>query len=190
MEGSESILQFTQVPTYENMVAIYDELQLPFIDSRVVIHEKEQMLLMIINLLRTRPRIFMTHIRDLKEKCEPTQFANLEEEEAMNFHSLDVDMALELLKTQLSTQPLEISDELTQECRDTHAQQSNKSDLSQGGMPSGSQAGARKGIGGPVTTLNFTGIQEIVIDFICREDMVMATLKEFFEIFIASIRED
>ena len=34
------------------------------------------------------------------------------------------------------------------------------------------------------------GIQEIVIDFICREDIVIATLKEFFEIFIASIRED
>ena len=38
--------------------------------------------------------------------------------------------------------------------------------------------------------MNFTGIQEIVIDFVCREDMVMATMKEFFEIFIASIKGD
>ena len=38
--------------------------------------------------------------------------------------------------------------------------------------------------------MNFTGIQEIVIDFVCREDLNIGTMKEFFEIFIASIKTD
>ena len=34
------------------------------------------------------------------------------------------------------------------------------------------------------------GVKEMVIDFICREDLVITTLKEFFEIFISSIKKD
>jgi len=30
----------------------------------------------------------------------------------------------------------------------------------------------------------------MVIDFVCREDLVLTTLKEFFEIFISSIKKD
>ena len=30
----------------------------------------------------------------------------------------------------------------------------------------------------------------MVIDFICREDLVLTTLKEFFEIFISSIKKE
>lgn len=35
----------------------------------------------------------------------------------------------------------------------------------------------------------FVGMKEMVIDFICREDLVITTLKEFFEIFISSIKK-
>ena len=34
------------------------------------------------------------------------------------------------------------------------------------------------------------GVKEIVIDFICREDLVITTMKEFFEIFITSIMKN
>ena len=34
------------------------------------------------------------------------------------------------------------------------------------------------------------GVKEMVIDFICREDLVITTLKEFFEIFITSIKKE
>ena len=34
------------------------------------------------------------------------------------------------------------------------------------------------------------GVKAMVIDFICREDLVITTLKEFFEIFISSIKKD
>ena len=30
----------------------------------------------------------------------------------------------------------------------------------------------------------------MVIDFVCREDLVITTLKEFFEIFISSIKKE
>ena len=33
-------------------------------------------------------------------------------------------------------------------------------------------------------------MKEMVIDFICREDLVITTLKEFFEIFISSIKKE
>ena len=37
---------------------------------------------------------------------------------------------------------------------------------------------------------SMTGIKEMVIDFVCREDLVITTLREFFEIFISSIKKD
>ena len=39
-------------------------------------------------------------------------------------------------------------------------------------------------------TLNFRGVKEMVIDFICKEELNLTTLKEFFEIFISSIKKD
>ena len=33
-------------------------------------------------------------------------------------------------------------------------------------------------------------MKELVIEFVCREDLVITTLKEFFEIFIQSIRKE
>ena len=36
----------------------------------------------------------------------------------------------------------------------------------------------------------FKNVKEMVIDFICREDLIITTLKEFFEIFISSIKKD
>ena len=34
------------------------------------------------------------------------------------------------------------------------------------------------------------GVKEMVIDFICREDLAITTVKEFFEIFITSIKKE
>ena len=36
----------------------------------------------------------------------------------------------------------------------------------------------------------YDGVKEMVIDFICREDLMITTLKEFFEIFISSIKKE
>ena len=34
------------------------------------------------------------------------------------------------------------------------------------------------------------GVKEILVDFICREDLLITTLKEFFEIFITSMKKE
>ena len=39
------------------------------------------------------------------------------------------------------------------------------------------------------SAFSFSGVKEMVIDFICREDLNITTLKEFFEVFIASIKK-
>jgi hypothetical protein len=36
----------------------------------------------------------------------------------------------------------------------------------------------------------FKRVKQMTIDFYCREDLTLTTLKEFFEIFIASLRKD
>lgn len=41
-----------------------------------------------------------------------------------------------------------------------------------------------------INNFQFKGVKEMVIDFICREDLVITTLKEFFEIFISSIKKE
>jgi hypothetical protein len=40
------------------------------------------------------------------------------------------------------------------------------------------------------SSFSFGGVKEMVIDFICREDLIITTLKEFFEIFISSIKKE
>ena len=37
---------------------------------------------------------------------------------------------------------------------------------------------------------SFAGVKEMIIDFVCREDLVITTLKEFFEVFISSIKKE
>ena len=39
-------------------------------------------------------------------------------------------------------------------------------------------------------TKMFKRVKQMTIDFYCREDLTITTLKEFFEIFIASLRKD
>lgn len=37
---------------------------------------------------------------------------------------------------------------------------------------------------------SLSGVKEMIIDFVCREDLVITTLKEFFEVFISSIKKE
>jgi len=39
------------------------------------------------------------------------------------------------------------------------------------------------------SAFSFKGIKEMVVDFVCREDLVITTLREFFEVFIQSIKK-
>jgi len=37
--------------------------------------------------------------------------------------------------------------------------------------------------------VKFRGMKEIVVDFLCREDLAITTLKEFLELFVSSIKK-
>ena len=65
----ENFLTFNALPTYENIRQVYEELQLPIIPDSLLSHKKERVLLMIVNLMRVRPKIFMSQMNDLKAKC-------------------------------------------------------------------------------------------------------------------------
>lgn len=43
------------LPTYENMLTVYSELDLPSFESSQLPHKKEQMIFMIINMVRMQP---------------------------------------------------------------------------------------------------------------------------------------
>ena len=64
------MLMMNSLPTYENISWVYDQLDLPEINSELLSHRKEQMFLMIINLLRVKPKIFLNQMEHLKAKCD------------------------------------------------------------------------------------------------------------------------
>ena len=43
------------LPTYENMLTVYSELDLPSFEGYQLPHKKEQMIFMIINMVRMQP---------------------------------------------------------------------------------------------------------------------------------------
>jgi putative effector of murein hydrolase len=57
------------LPTYENMVQVYQELRLPSLNPELIAHKKEQMIFMIINMLRTQPQIYMHAMSILQDRC-------------------------------------------------------------------------------------------------------------------------
>jgi len=64
------------------------------------------MLIMIINLLRMRPNIFMEQINAFKARCDMRQNAA---RGMLIFASEDVDEAMEMLSNTSQTHPLELS---------------------------------------------------------------------------------
>ena len=47
------------LPTYENMLTVYNELYLPLFEPMMIPHKKEQMIFMIINMVRTQPQLYL-----------------------------------------------------------------------------------------------------------------------------------
>lgn len=47
--------QVNTLPTYDNMQIVYQDLGLPAINPKLLKHKKEQMIFMIINMVRTQP---------------------------------------------------------------------------------------------------------------------------------------
>jgi hypothetical protein len=56
----ETFLFLNSLPTYENIHQAYQELQLPYISEESLPHKKERLIIMIVNMLRVKPKIFLT----------------------------------------------------------------------------------------------------------------------------------
>jgi hypothetical protein len=61
--------QVNTLPTYDNMFAVYNELQLPPINQMLLVHKKEQMVFMIINMVRTSPKLYIHALGILQDRC-------------------------------------------------------------------------------------------------------------------------
>jgi hypothetical protein len=61
-ELNSNLLEYHQVntlPTYDNMMIVYADLRLPAINQTNLSHKKEQMIFMIINMVRTQPQLYL-----------------------------------------------------------------------------------------------------------------------------------
>ena len=95
------------LPTYENIEKVYEELELPLLSETMIENKKERLIMMIINLLRVKPQIFMQQINMFKVKCDMRQ-----RPKNLVFLAEDVEQAIELLEQTQPTHPLELNSEL------------------------------------------------------------------------------
>ena len=87
----DMVLLVNRLPTLENIKAIYETLELPS-PPQTSLHEKEELLFMIVNLLRVRPRVFLPQLQSLKAKC-----LNRQKPRELVFFADDVQTAIDLL---------------------------------------------------------------------------------------------
>jgi hypothetical protein len=83
---------------------VYDQLDLPEIKEDQLAHRKEQMIVMIINLLRVKPKIFLYQMEALKSKYDMAS-----KPRTMMFYSNDIDACVNLLQMTEPNHPLDIS---------------------------------------------------------------------------------
>ena len=71
---------------------------------------------MIINLLRVKPKVFLTQMEHLKSKCDKRQRTK-----NIIFLPTDVEASINVLSTSPQMKPLEISGDLCQVCKEQFA---------------------------------------------------------------------
>jgi hypothetical protein len=57
------------LPTYENVLTVYTDLNLPPVNFIQLPHKKEQMVFMIINMIRANPQLFLHALSILQDRC-------------------------------------------------------------------------------------------------------------------------
>lgn len=83
--------------------------------EQLLLHRKERMFFMIINLLRIKPQIFMEQIGAFKARCD---FRSTAARGLLVFAPDDVDSAIEMLSNTSNTHPLELNSDLVECCRE------------------------------------------------------------------------
>ena len=81
------------LPTYENITSLYEKVGLPVINEGMLAVKKEQMLFMIINLIRVKPTVFIHQLNTFKVKCDMRQ-----KPKNIVFYSDDVQSTVEFME--------------------------------------------------------------------------------------------
>lgn len=175
------------------MFNVYCDLKLPDLNPNLLRHKKEQMVFMIVNMVRTQPKLYIQYMSILQDRCLQRQSP-----QNLAFRYEDVDDAISLLKEMEPRHALKLSSDLCiysinmldrdsdlicsldQNCdeplsKDQCSPKTKKSNL---------RAQQKQLIN------KYKKVKQMTIDYFCREDLTVTTLKEFFEIFISSLRKD
>ena len=193
-ELNSNLLEYHQVntlPTYDNMLIVYMDLRLPYVNQIYLTHKKEQMIFMIINMVRTQPQLYLHALGILQDRCSQRQNPH-----NLAFRYEDVQYAIELLKTMEPREPLLLSDDLCVYSKNLANKSSEQliplKRSAQNEVQSYSPRSKKIELKSQQKTLisSYKKVKQMTIDYYCREDLTVTTLKEFFEIFISSLKKD
>ena len=95
------------LPTYENVFQVYNELQLPQVNFIQLPHKKEQMVFMIINMIRHKPQLYLHALSILQDRCSQRQTPH-----NLSFKVEDVGFAIEMLNNLDPRAPLNLAEDL------------------------------------------------------------------------------
>lgn len=176
--------------------------------DRLLHHRKERMFFMIINLLRLRPGIFMEQVSAFKARCDLRQTSV---RGLLVFAPADVDAAIEMLSNTQQTHALELNADLCELCREpkivgvspansagkTFTVENNKAsrfDVTKGATNGDkaqmAQAIRKKKLSRRMQSNGFKALKDLTVDFACREDLAITSLREFLEVFVQSVKRD
>jgi hypothetical protein len=105
------------------------------------------------------------------------------------FASEDVDAALEMLANTSQTHPLELCQDLIELCREprnSYRATGLINQLASGDLKSDSHSAQakRKKLSRRMHSSGFKSLKDLTVDFACREDLAITSLKEFLEVFV------
>lgn len=109
-ELNSNLLEYHQVntlPTYDNMLIVYTDLRLPPISPKYLQHKKEQMIFMIINMVRTQPSLYLHALSILQDRCSQRQNPH-----NLAFRCEDVGYAIEMLRSMEPRESFALSEDL------------------------------------------------------------------------------
>lgn len=102
-----SLHQVNTLPTFDNMFNVYCDLKLPDLNPFLLRHKKEQMVFMIVNMVRTQPKLYIQYMSILQDRCLQRQSP-----QNLAFRYEDVDDAISLLKEMEPRGALKLSPDL------------------------------------------------------------------------------
>ena len=100
------------LPSFDNVFHEYNQLHLPAFSFFQIPHRKEQMIFMIVNMIRAKPEIYLQSLAILQERCSQRQTPH-----NLSFKVEDVGYAIEMLRQMNPRSPLILAEDLCEYSR-------------------------------------------------------------------------